>query len=185
MIATAVHLAPARAVHLVTHDITGRLATLDPLDATWQLDLMISHERLGDTLLELGEPDKAEAEYLASLNIVNKLITLDRENQHWQHRLELIELKLRTLRLADAPATTTDEDAGGRRPESLELSKVAVRDSMTVTDGQQLSRPTESTHWNVSERTRTALKIISPLFDDSSVPTKAVSVNGTGFVRGK
>ena len=60
--------------------ITKRLGGADPDNAEYQRDLSISHERLGDLAIELGDSAAAEQHYRTSLTLRERLTAVDSDN---------------------------------------------------------------------------------------------------------
>ncbi len=64
--------------------IAAKLAAADPGNTGWQRDLSISHNRIGDLLLQSDRRQEALAEYHSGLAIVEKLTAADSNNTEWQ-----------------------------------------------------------------------------------------------------
>ena len=77
----------------------------DPANTTWQRDLSISHERIGNALRSQGYGRDALKAYQKSLEIKETLTKLDPANTQWQVDLTIVCLNLGTLENVLAPST--------------------------------------------------------------------------------
>jgi tetratricopeptide (TPR) repeat protein len=64
--------------------IAERLAAADPGNAGWQRDLSVSHNKIGDVLIEQGNLPAALEAFQASLAISQRLASTDPGNAGWQ-----------------------------------------------------------------------------------------------------
>lgn len=78
------HLASARSVLSKAHLVAVEQAARFPENTDWQRDLSVSHNKLADVLLTLGEREKALGHYRDGMAIREKLARRDPENTEWQ-----------------------------------------------------------------------------------------------------
>ncbi len=64
-----------------------RLAATDPSNAGWQRDLSVSHNKVGDVLLDQGDLAGALGAYRQSLAVAERLAAADPSNAQWQQDL--------------------------------------------------------------------------------------------------
>ena len=69
--------------------IRERLASADRGNAGWQRDLSVSHNKIGDVLVEQGNLSEALEAYQSSLAIRERLASSDRGNAGWQRDLSV------------------------------------------------------------------------------------------------
>ncbi|WP_295302902.1 DUF4062 domain-containing protein [Accumulibacter sp.] len=98
-------LAGAGQAYTASLAIRERLGAMDPgnagwqhgLDAVWQRDLSVSHERIGDLLTAQGDLAGAGQAYAASLAIRELLAAIDPGNADWQRDLSLSHSRIGDL----------------------------------------------------------------------------------------
>jgi tetratricopeptide (TPR) repeat protein len=85
--------------------ITERLAKGDLGNADWQYGLGITHERIGDILMQQASLAAALTEYEGMKTIIERLAKADPGNAGWQHDLSVSYAKLGStyLKLGEAP----------------------------------------------------------------------------------
>lgn len=77
----------ARALH-------ERLAEQDPSNLAWKHGLAVSRERIGDMLLDLGDPSNACAEFRAALDIVKRLAEQHPNDASWKRCVSIVHGKV-------------------------------------------------------------------------------------------
>jgi hypothetical protein len=82
-------LAAARAVLECTHAILATDAGADPSNSSWQRDLSVSYDRVGDVFRSQGDLASALKAYQNSLAIREKLAGADPSNSSWQRDLSV------------------------------------------------------------------------------------------------
>ena len=83
------NLAAALDSYRASHGISDRLAKTDPNNARWQVDLSVSHERIGEVLRAQGNLAATLDAYKASLAIRERIAKTDPSNTSWQRYLAL------------------------------------------------------------------------------------------------
>ena len=78
-------LATARALLECTHALLAADAVADPSNSSWQRDLSVSYDRVGDVFSSQGDLALALKAYQNSLAIAEKLAGADPSNSSWQH----------------------------------------------------------------------------------------------------
>ena len=78
-----------------------RLAAADPGNAQYQRDLTVSHSKLGDLAVALGDTTTAEQHYRTDLSIAERLAATDPDNAQYQRDLSISHDKLGNLSQAD------------------------------------------------------------------------------------
>ena len=81
-----------------------RLAAGDPTNASWQRDLSVSHEKVGDALLAQGDLAGALRAYRNSLAIRERLAAGDPTNASWQHDLAVTHVRMGDVLLRQGDA---------------------------------------------------------------------------------
>jgi hypothetical protein len=71
------------AAYLAGLEIRKALAQRDLGNTQWQRDLSISHNKIGDALVEQGDGRKARVAYLAGLEIIEALAGREPQNMQW------------------------------------------------------------------------------------------------------
>jgi len=91
-----------------THEVLQRLAEQDPTNASWQRDLSVSHNKVGDVLRSQGDAAGALSAYRDSLAIAERLAEQDPTNASWQRDVSVSCYKIADLleRMGDAQAPT-------------------------------------------------------------------------------
>ena len=88
------HLASARSILAKAHRVASEQADRYPQNTEWQRDHWVSHNKLADVLLTLGERDKALGHYREGMEIAEKLAKRDPQNTQWQTDLVVSLWKL-------------------------------------------------------------------------------------------
>ena len=94
------NLPDALAAYQASLAIRERLAKADPGNAGWQRDLSVSHDKIGDVLVDQGNLPAALAAYQASLAISERLAKADPGNAGWQRDLSVSHNKIGDVLLA-------------------------------------------------------------------------------------
>ena len=74
--------------------IAERLAEADPNNAGWQRDLSVSHNKIGDVLVDQGDLSGALDSYRPSMAIRERLAKADPNNAGWQRDLSVSRSKI-------------------------------------------------------------------------------------------
>lgn len=106
------------------------LATSCPGNASWQRDLAVSYNVIGNALMQQGDRSGALAVYRQDLTIMERLAALDRGNATWQRDLSISHDKL-------GDALMEEGDRGG--------ALTAYRQAFTVRSDLAASDPGNST----------------------------------------
>jgi hypothetical protein len=85
--------------------ITDQVAKSDPDNSSWQRDLSISHEKIGNSLVVSGQLEEAVAENRRSLKISEKIASMDPSNAESQ--VDLVEGLFRLV-LTEAVTATRE-----------------------------------------------------------------------------
>src|SRR5262249_60111511 len=98
------------------HKIWERLGQADPSSAQAQRDLSVSHERLGDVQLRLGDSKAALAAYQKALEVSLRLAQADPSSAQAQRDLSLSHNKLGDVQMRVGESKGSGEgDRKGRR----------------------------------------------------------------------
>ena len=118
---TAGALASAQQAQTIFQD----LVISSPDSTDYQLQLSISHERIGNVLVAAGKREEALAAYQKSLAIRDKLAATDPGNTEWQRDLSISHEKIGDVLVA-----------AGKREEALAAyqKSLAIRDKLTAAD---------------------------------------------------
>lgn len=73
------------------------MAKADPGNASWQRELSVSHEKIGDVTIAQGKPVGALASHQASLDIAARLAKADPSNAVWQRDLSVSHERIGNL----------------------------------------------------------------------------------------
>jgi tetratricopeptide (TPR) repeat protein len=82
--------------HRAQNNILKQCAA-DPQNLTWQRDLAVSYERIGDRYAAQGKPDEAEKAHNEALTITKRLTDADPQNLTWQRDLAVSYNRIGTL----------------------------------------------------------------------------------------
>ena len=70
-------------------DIDQRLVKADPDNTSWQRDLSVAYDKIGDVLVAQGDLSGALQSYQADLAISARLAPKNPSNAEWQHDLSV------------------------------------------------------------------------------------------------
>ena len=71
-----------------------RLSAQDPVNAEWQYNLSLGHEKIGDARLALRDVSGARRAYEAGKELSDRLVATDSGNATWQRGLVVSHAKL-------------------------------------------------------------------------------------------
>jgi len=111
------------------HRLLARLAAEKPNDTTYQRDLSVAYEEVGDVLKAQGKLDEALKAYRDSLAIAERLAAADRSNTLWQRDLSVSYNKVGNVLKTQ-----------GKLDEALK----AYRDSLAIRERLAASDPSNS-----------------------------------------
>ena len=145
--------------HQLGFKVREALARDEPTNTTYQRDLAISYERLGDLALQSGQASEAERLYRQSLDVREALARDEPTNTTYQRDLAISYNKLADLALQSGQAS----EAERLYRQSLDVGEALARDEPTNTTYQrdlavsyeQARRPRAAVR--ASQRSRTAV----------------------------
>ena len=97
------------------HQAVADRAAADPTNTGWQRDLSLSHDRLGDLAIAVGDLTAAEGSFQAGLAIAQRLAAADPTNAQWQRDLSVIQQRLAGLAAGPTSSAPTGQPPRRRR----------------------------------------------------------------------
>ena len=125
--------------------IRSRLATADPSNAQWQRDLSVSHNKIGDLLVELGNFQVALVAFKTSLAIAERLASTDPSNVEWQSDLAISRDRVTSTEAQQHLIEERHLEEANRR-QTQELSNIERSRSANILNDEERARQEEAKH---------------------------------------